>query len=148
MSRSADGAFPGGITFGLLKIVYRDINGVDLVPASASCGTLVMGMFPGVESAPILNSTLNPSQDTWIMTKAEGVAPMDTVSVTFFIILVDQDPAIMYADDVTAMLEKSDQFEDPGAPGSFISSSIIRPISSGDVKKWTYDATNRRWLLT
>lgn len=76
-----------GATFGLLKIVFRDSNGVDLEPASASIGTPLGGANPGVESTPFLNGDSDVNQ--WIFTQARGVAPANTDSVNFFVLNVD-----------------------------------------------------------
>ena len=90
-------------SFGLLKIVFKDINGADLVPASASVG-IINNSFPGIESQPFLNS--GSLTDTWISSAAQGVAPAGTVSVTFFLLNVNQgiDPGGMYFDDISATL--------------------------------------------
>ena len=71
-----ENALPSGATFGLLKIVFQDANGVDLVPASVTAGADAGTDFPGVDSQPTLNDTT--SVDTWIFSEAGGVAPAGT----------------------------------------------------------------------
>lgn len=75
-----------GATFGLLKIVFEDAAGNDLLPASASEGQ-INSDFPGIESLPFLNG--DSEVNTWLFTEAQGVAPADTVSVAFLVLNVD-----------------------------------------------------------
>jgi len=72
--------------FGLAKIVFKDVNGVDLVPASASIGVLNTDN-PGIDSLPILDAA-SPVNE-WVLTEAQGVAPAGTVEVQFLLLNVD-----------------------------------------------------------
>ena len=81
-----ENALPSGPSLGLLKIVFQDVNGVDLVPASISQGQNNVD-FPGVESLPFIDAT-SPT-DTWLLTEAQGVAPAGTVQVVFLALNVD-----------------------------------------------------------
>ena len=82
-----EAALPGGATFGLLKIVFEDADGNDLLPESASKGIINSSEFPGIESQPFLNDS--SATDTWIFTEAQGVAPAGTTSVQFLALNVD-----------------------------------------------------------
>ena len=79
-------ALPSNITFGLLKIVFRDAAGMDLEPASVSIGQFGPPADPGVESLPFLDDLATPNE--WIFTEAQGVAPAGTESVLFLAINV------------------------------------------------------------
>lgn len=78
---------PAGPSFGLLKIVFRDANGVDLSVSEISQGTQD-NANPGVESLPRLDSN-TPTTDEWVFTEAQGVAPPNTVEVVFLALNVD-----------------------------------------------------------
>ena len=86
LTDSADPEIAGN-SFQLLKIVFEDENGTDLVPASVSVGQFSDPAFPGVDSLPFLDSS--SGQDNWIFSEAQGVAPAGTASVTFFVLNVD-----------------------------------------------------------
>ncbi len=92
-----------GPTVGLVKIVFKDASGADLLPESASIGS-INTEFPGVESTPVL--TGSSPVDTWIFTEAQGVAPAGTVEVVFLLLNVDfnggENP--MWFDDAQASL--------------------------------------------
>jgi len=90
-------------SFGVLKIVFKDAGGNDLLPASASVGQ-INASFPGVESLPFLNSA--SPKGSWVLTEAQGVAPAGTTSVTFFLLNVNQavSPSGMHWDDIQANL--------------------------------------------
>lgn len=92
---------PTDNTFGVFKIVFADQFGTDLPPASISIGTDAGFQFPGAESVPILNST-QPT-GTWLFSEVQAVAPADTVSVTFFILNVDQSANTMFYDSIHAV---------------------------------------------
>ena len=92
-------ALPADATFGLLKIVWRDANGVELQPGSAIIGG-VNTANPGVESTPFLNSSSTPN--TWIFTQAQGVAPAGAAEVRFYVLMVDQSAGTGYFDDLDA----------------------------------------------
>ena len=81
-----ENVLPAGDSFGLLKIVFRDSDGNDLVPDSATLGQINTD-FPGIESLPFLDSTRQ--EDTWVFSEAQGVAPAGTVEVLFIILNVD-----------------------------------------------------------
>ena len=91
---------PADATFGLLKIVWRDSGGVELQPGSALFGTANNGGNPGVESTPFLNSGSTPN--TWIFTRAAGVAPTGTAEVRLYALMVDQSAGTGYFDDLQA----------------------------------------------
>lgn len=90
---------PQNATFGLLKIVFKDGAGTDLVPESVSIGQ-VNTNFPGAESLPFLDAS-SPS-DTWVYSEARAVAPPDTEAVIFFVINVDESPVTMQFDTIRA----------------------------------------------
>lgn len=106
---------PSDSTFGVFKIVFEDAMGNDLQPASIAIGTAGPGEFPGAESQPTL--TANSPAATWIYSAAEAVAPEGTASVSFFILNVDESPAVMYFDDIRAI--------DPDAPPSLSGSTLF-----------------------
>jgi hypothetical protein len=82
----SEAALPVGDSFGLAKIVFKDADGNDLVPESASIG-VINPDFPGIESQPFLD---DPSPvDTWVFSEAQGVAPAGTVEVQFLLLNVD-----------------------------------------------------------
>ncbi|MGD2033202.1 MAG: hypothetical protein PVJ74_12060 [Gammaproteobacteria bacterium] len=81
-----EAALPEGASFGLAKIVFFDIDGEELVPASASIG-VINTQFPGIESEPFLNSA--SPVNTWVFSEAQGVAPAGTVEVAFLLLNVD-----------------------------------------------------------
>jgi hypothetical protein len=92
-------ALPANATFGLLKIVWG--NGtMDLPPAAITFGTAAPAANPGIESAPTLNST--SALGAWQFTRAQGVAPAGTTTVTFFALFVDQSAGTGYFDDLVA----------------------------------------------
>ena len=92
---------PANATFALLKIVFQNAIGVDLIPESASIG-IINNAFPGIESLPFLNS--GSPVNTWVFTQAQGVAPVGTAQVSLFAILVDESRATVYFDDLSANL--------------------------------------------
>jgi len=94
---------PVGDTFGLFKIVFRDANGADLLPESASIGQINTD-FPGIESLPFLNS--DSPVDTWIFSEAQGVAPAGTTQVLFLVLNVDFAGGLnpMWFDNIQATL--------------------------------------------
>ena len=81
-----EAALPAGDSFGLAKIVFFDIDGKELVPASASIG-VINTQFPVIESEPFLNSA--SPVNTWVFSEAQGVAPAGTVEVAFLLLNVD-----------------------------------------------------------
>jgi hypothetical protein len=89
---------PPGATFGLLKIVWSD-GTIDLPPGTVNIGTANFAN-PGIESTPLVNSA--STNNTWIFTQAQGVAPAGTTEVTVFALFVDQAAGTNYADDLHA----------------------------------------------
>ncbi|MDH3970273.1 MAG: hypothetical protein OEU56_24965, partial [Rhodospirillales bacterium] len=81
-----EAALPEGASFGLVKIVFKDAAGNDLVPASASIG-VINAEFPGIESQPFLDAA--SPVDTWVFSEAQGIAPEGTVEVVFLLLNVD-----------------------------------------------------------
>ena len=97
---------PSSITdgsFGLLKIVFRDSSGNELLPASADVGSINTS-YPGVESEIFLNGSSSVNQ--WIWTEAQGEAPANTAQVLFFLLNVNPagSATTMYFDDISATL--------------------------------------------
>ncbi|MCU0787219.1 MAG: family 16 glycosylhydrolase [Verrucomicrobia bacterium] len=90
-------------SFGLLKVVFKDSGGNDLVPASAEIGNINTS-FPGIESTPFLNGASPASQ--WVFTQAKGKAPAGTTQVLFFLLNVNPPGSAtsMYLDDIEANL--------------------------------------------
>ena len=86
-------------SFGLFKIVFQNAANVDLLPASASIGG-INNAFPGVESTPFLNS--GSAQNTWLFSEAQGIAPVGTDHVVLFALNVNQNPSVMYFDNISA----------------------------------------------
>ncbi len=97
---------PGGPSFGLFKIVFRNADGMDLEPASVSVGQFGPMENPGVESLDFLNE--NSMVDVWQFSEAQGVAPEGTVEVLFLALNVDfgggNNP--IWFDNITATLIK------------------------------------------
>jgi hypothetical protein len=81
-----EAAMPDGVSFGEAKIVFKDDAGNDLVPASASIGSINTDN-PGVDSVPFLDAA-SPVNE-WVFTAAQGVAPAGTVEVQFLLLNVD-----------------------------------------------------------
>lgn len=93
-------ALPAGATFGLLKIVWANAEGVEIAPGTAEVGNAQNGGNPGIESTPFLNSDSAPN--TWVFTHARGVAPSGTAQVKLFALFVDENAGIAYFDDLQA----------------------------------------------
>jgi hypothetical protein len=94
-----ESTLPGDATFGILKIVFKDGNDMDLEPASILAGQPGPPAHPGAESLPLLNAN-SPIQQ-WIFSEAEAVAPPATETVQFFILNVDESPATMRFDSIS-----------------------------------------------
>lgn len=75
-----------GFTAGIIKIVFEDSAGNDLVPASVSIGALNTAN-PGAEGLPFL--TVDSTPDTWIFSETQAVAPANTASVQFLLLNVN-----------------------------------------------------------
>lgn len=90
---------PGGATFGLLKIVWSD-GTVDIPPGTAIVGNANNGQFPGIESTPFLDANSPPN--TWVYTRAAGIAPSGTTQVKLFCLFVDQSAGTVFFDDLQA----------------------------------------------
>lgn len=90
----------GETAYGLLKIVFRDADGNDLVPASVSSGRLVEGTFPGAESATVVS--LANAAEGWIRSEIRASAPEGTAFVAFLAINVDLEPASFLFDELLA----------------------------------------------
>ncbi|HEU5125459.1 MAG TPA: hypothetical protein VFW05_15510 [Verrucomicrobiae bacterium] len=93
-------ALPAGATFGLLKIVWANAEGVEIAPGTAEVGNAQNGANPGIESTPFLNSDSDPN--TWVFTHARGVAPSGTAQVKLFALFVDENAGVGYFDDLQA----------------------------------------------
>ena len=91
---------PADATFGLLKIVWVNSLGQEIAPGTAIIGTANNSANPGVESTPFLNSA--SALNTWIFTRAQGVAPSGTAQVRLFALMVDQSAGAGYFDDLDA----------------------------------------------
>ena len=84
----SEGGLPAGPSFGLLKIVFRDANGADLLVGSENITVGGENVdFPGVESTPFLNDQTPVNQ--WVESIGEGVAPAGTVEVLYLLLNVD-----------------------------------------------------------
>ena len=122
-----ENALPTGATFGLLKVVFQDINGVDLEPASVSAGAFSPPDFPGIDSQPFLNDASPINQ--WIFSEATGVAPAGTVQVVYLLLNVDfaggTNP--MWFDSIVACEVGAGGEEAPGALTIFRG----QPVSGG-----------------
>jgi hypothetical protein len=81
-----EAALPAGASFGLAKIVFKDADGIDLLPESASIGVINVD-FPGIESQPFVNDA--SPVDTWVFSEAQGIAPAGTATVQFLLLNVD-----------------------------------------------------------
>lgn len=92
---------PTDQTFGLFKIVFEDHLGNDLSPASISVGTPAAPANPGAESIPVLDAS--SPVGSWVFSEVLAVAPSNTVSVSFFIINIDQSSNTMYFDTIEAV---------------------------------------------
>ncbi|HEY9509545.1 MAG TPA: hypothetical protein VIV82_06755 [Verrucomicrobiae bacterium] len=93
-------ALPAGATFGLLKIVWANAEGVEIAPGTAVVGNPQNGSNPGIESTPFLN--LDSAPNTWVFTHARGVAPSGTAQVKLFALFVDENAGVAYFDDLQA----------------------------------------------
>ena len=93
---------PADATFGLFKIIFKDQFGNDLEPASVSIGQASADpSFPGGESLPMLNYT--SPVGSWVFSEVQAVAPSNTVSVSFFVINIDESANTMYFDSIEAV---------------------------------------------
>ncbi|MDH3767794.1 MAG: family 16 glycosylhydrolase, partial [Gammaproteobacteria bacterium] len=126
-----EAALPAGPSFGLAKIVFKDAAGNDLVPESASIGTLITGDFPGIESIPPLNDA--SPVNTWVFTEAQGVAPAGTTEVVFLLLNIDfaggENP--IWFDTAAATLVT-------GPPGELVNAGF----EAGDLSGWTSNGDN------
>jgi hypothetical protein len=95
-----DGPLPDNATFGIFKIVFQNIDGTALDPGTILAGQDGPPADPGVESLPFLNAE-SPVGD-WNFSEASAVAPDGTHSVVFFILNVDESPAVISVDSVSA----------------------------------------------
>ena len=112
---------PANTTLGLLKIVFRDASGTnDLAPASISIGSSG-GEWPGAESLPVLNAS-SPA-GSWEFSQAQAIAPPNTVTVSFYVMNIDQSANTIYFDAIEAV--KVVEIPALGASGFF------RIINSG-----------------
>lgn len=91
---------PADSTFGLFKIVFEDVFGNDLLPASVSIGQLTPA-YPGAESLPMLDAT--SPVGSWVFSEVQAVAPSNSASVSFFVINIDQSENTMYFDFIEAV---------------------------------------------
>jgi hypothetical protein len=93
-----------GATFAILKIVFDDGLGADLQidPALILTGEADAPAFPGIIGLPRLTST--SAVNTWQFSHAAGVAPAGTANVRLFALLVDENSATVYFDDLQALL--------------------------------------------
>jgi hypothetical protein len=115
-----------GATRAVLKITFRDLNAaMDLEPASVSIGTADTPDFPGILAAPQLSSATAAGE--WIFAQARGVAPANTMEVSFFAILVDDQASTAYFDDLQATLVV------PTLPGDFNGDT---KVNAADLTIW------------
>jgi hypothetical protein len=93
---------PADITLGLFKIVFRDQFGTDLLPASISVGNPSGDpTYPGAESLPVLDAS--SPVGSWEFSQAQAVAPPNTVTVSFYVMNIDQSANTMYFDSIEAV---------------------------------------------
>jgi hypothetical protein len=97
-------ALPGGPSFGVLKIVFRNATDVDL-PVIASPGDIgtINNTFPGMESGQV-NSASPVNQ--WLFLEAQATAPANTAKVLFLALNVEFNPGnhSIYGDSFQASL--------------------------------------------
>jgi len=91
-------AIAGG-SFGLFKMEFRDAASVILQPASVSIGGNAGGPFYGAESA-FLNGASPVGQ--WVFAQTQAVAPVNTATVWFYALNVNDAANSMYFDDIVA----------------------------------------------
>ena len=114
---------PSDTTFGIFKIVFRDESGTDLPPASITIGVPSGDPnYPGAESLPALNAS-SPAH-YWVYSEAQAVAPPNTVSVSFYMLNVDQSAATMYFDSIEAVKVVQMPNDDEGAFFRLINSGL------------------------
>lgn len=89
-----------GASFGLFKIEFRDAGNVILQPASVSIGGNAAAPFYGAESTPFLNSA--STSNVWLYSRTQAVAPVNTATVWFYALNVNQVNNLMYFDDIVA----------------------------------------------
>jgi len=88
-------------SFGLLKIVFTDVDGNELIPTEITTGRIVSDpAFPGIETVPRLDSSAVAGN--WIAVNASGIAPPGTASVTLLALNVNEGvaPGEMYFDSL------------------------------------------------
>lgn len=93
----------GDASFGLLKVVFKDAEGNELVPEEATRGFIESNPgFPGIETTPRVTSATPAGE--WIYVEAEGLAPSGTASVTLLALNVNEAiaPSVMYFDNLVA----------------------------------------------
>ena len=101
--------------FGLLKIVFFDAFGADIVPESWSKGFGQLNDdYPGIESLPVVNSS--NSEDGWVFTEAQAVAPPGTARVAFYLLDVNLNSSNfanpIWFDDINMALLRPDMDAD------------------------------------
>lgn len=100
-------ALPTGPTLATLKIVFVDAFGGSGNDLQLGANAVIAGQaddvaFPGILALPQLNNT--SAVNTWQFSHASGIAPPGTAAVRFFALVVDENPATAYFDDVQAFL--------------------------------------------
>lgn len=88
-------------SFGVLKVVFRNSLGADLIPASIGAKGQINTGFPGGETLPFVNNASTP--DTWVLTELlDLVAPAGTVEVVLLVLNVNQNtnPTPIYYDNI------------------------------------------------
>ena len=135
-------------SFGLLKIVFKDINGNDLLPASIDAGTLNTS-FPGIESIPLLDGASTPNQ--WILSQAQGEAPVGTAAVVLFALNVNPpgSSTTMYFDDLYASVVGDLEAPPLTAAMSGTDVELSFPTEIGVVYEVAYknDLTDATWTV-
>lgn len=127
------GPLPANITFGLLKIVFKNASGDPLDPAAVSIGGYGVDPDFGAESTPVLDASSDVG--VWIFTQVRAIAPPNTHSVEFFVINVDESQSSMYFDRLVAInvgasnLLANGGFED-GTPVGWTGSGTVDQFES------------------
>jgi hypothetical protein len=88
-------------SFGVLKLVFLDANGNELVPTINSKGFIESNpAFPGIETTPRVDGSSPSGQ--WIFVEGAGIAPPGTATVTLLLLNVNEGiaPGALYFDDI------------------------------------------------
>lgn len=93
----------GDASFGILKIVFQDSGGNDLIPTESTKGYIESNPgYPGIETTPRVTSA--STAEEWVFVEAAGTAPAGTAKVLVLALNVNQAvaPGVMHFDDLVA----------------------------------------------